>query len=98
MPKNARELVGDARARAAIEHLRVAVEALNAACRDLCSVSGAAPHYRAIARLSDGAAEQIRDIDLGHVRYASPFALNHEPDERERREPHYACVAKDGAS
>lgn len=101
MSKSSRQLVGDARAKAAIEHLLAAVEALNAACRDLCAVNGAAHHYRAISKLSDSARSRAREIDLDHARSGrdgGPYELSHDPDPREIDEPHFACVARGGAS
>lgn len=87
------ERAGDARAKAAIEHLRTAREALNAACRDLCSVAGAAYHYREISKLADGCQREIREIDLDCARTpgaGKPFVLNHEPTDEEIDNPH-AC-------
>lgn len=95
MSKTRKQLAGDARAKAAIEHLLEAVEVLNAACRDLCSVNGASHHYRAIAKLSDDTRQRVREIDLDYARKPHPYELMHEPSDREIGEPHFACVTKD---
>lgn len=91
--KTRKEIAGDIRAKAAIEHLNAARDLLNAACRDLCSVGGAAPYYRDIAKLADSAHNIAKEINLDHARKHRPFALQHEPSDREINEPHFACGA-----
>ena len=95
MSKTRQHLAGDARAKAAIEHLLAAQKELDAACRDLCSVRGAAHHYHAIAKLSEATRERVREIDLDYARKPHPYELQHEPSDREIDEPHFACVTRD---
>lgn len=86
-----RKLVGEARASAALEHLTEARNALDAACRDLCSVEGAREAYREIAQLSNRVVVARGRLDMAFALQESPFALDREPTDEEIDKPHAGC-------
>ncbi len=86
-----RQLAGDARGRAALEHMKTAREALYAACRDLCSVSGAVPHYRELGKLARAVDDIEHEMNLDYVRATHPYKLTHSATDEEIAHGH-GCI------
>ena len=76
------------RAEAAIEHINEARSQLDASCRDLCSLIGAVPIYREIAKLSSAVREAREKLDAHFCLEQDPFVLDHEPTDEEMAHPH----------
>jgi hypothetical protein len=80
--------VGDAKVGCAIQHLDAAREALDAACRDLCSVINGNRAYRDIARLSDSVRDQRNELQSTLNLRTVDYALDREPVPDDFTNPH----------
>jgi hypothetical protein len=93
-PPANRALAGEARLKAAIEHLHEARESLDAACRDICSVKGASRLFSDLSKLSNACRDTVHEINHSFFTGAT-YVLDFEPTDKDFSHPHSRGCGKD---